>query len=305
MSEEIAVDVQAKELYKRALLAVNRRQEDVRHKGRFEVGDLFDISTGIVKNLKKSGQLNSYAIYYYDKNDISISHAVNVAIFTVTLASGMKQSFDELIILASIGLLHDVGIGKISQNLLNKDRSSILPGDKSLMETHPRLGQEAILESDPSMEKIATVAFHHHELMNGNGYPQHLSDGEIDIHARMLSMVDTYESLIHPRDHRDALIPPKGARELINQRGRSFDPYLLKMLIEHISIYPIGCYVELNSGTVGKVIQTSKHNPVRPVVQLLYDLKGNTIKSQLINLVENPLLSIRNCVPPPEWKQIV
>lgn len=304
MSDELSVSPSAKDLYKRSLLAVTRRQDEVRRRGRFEVGDLFDLSGELVRRLQQSEQLNSYAVYYFDPRDVARSHAVNVTIFSVMLASGMGRSFDEQVRLAAAGLLHDVGIGGVPQAVLNKDAKLLSRLERRQAEEHSRLGEQAILESDPQLQEIATSTYQHHERMNGSGYPQRLKSDQISSRARILAIIDTYEALIHPRNHHDALIPPSGIRELLSQRGTSFDPALLKQMIEHISIYPRGCYMELNSQQIGKVVRTNRRNPLRPVVRLLYDSKGNAIKSQSIDLAENPLLSIRKCLPPPGWKRI-
>lgn len=99
-------------------------------------------------------------------------------------------------------------------------------------------------------------------------------------------------------------MPPLGLKEIIIKKRMSFSPEFVRSLIKHISIYPVGCFVLLNSGKTAKVIKTNRGNPVRLVARILFDSKGYPAKRQIVDLAANPLFSINACMLPAGMKPI-
>ena len=80
-----------------------------------------------------------------------------------------------------------------------------------------------------------------------------------------------------------------------------FSSKIIKVFIKEISIYPIGSYVRLNSKATGVVIDTSEKNPMRPVVELLFDVNGNAVTgNKILKLDENQILYIVDSIPKEE-----
>lgn len=289
----------AKDLYKQALSFVVQKELEVRKTGRLTLGGWFDLAAQIVNSLALSEHLNSYAIYYYDIVDITRSHVVNTAIFSTILAKGLNYPEHDLVQICAAGLLHDIGIGAINQEILHKDVKGLAKRDLEHVESHAQLGYNLIYKADPHLEEIALTILQHHERGDGGGYPQNITEGQMLPMAKILTLIDTYEALIHPRDHRDALIPPLGLQELIKQEGKSFSKPLVKTLIESISLFPVGCYVKLNSGEIAKVIRTNPRYPNRPEVKILFDTAGRRTKPRQINLADDNLIYIQQCTPLP------
>jgi len=286
-----------KVLYKEALEYIKIHQNDLRDTGKFQFDNLFELSEGIVRNIDESTDLSSLAVHYFDINDLTISHAVNVTIFSAVLAKGLKYSTDEQIRLCAAALIHDIGSAKVPLEILEKDERKLTQHEIWKFRSHSALGAEAILNSEPSQSYLAKVIYQHHEKDNGHGYPDRLLEDDLLPDARVISMIDAYEALIHPRSHRDALVPPVGIKQIISQKGSFYSTHLVKALIEYISIYPVGLYVQLNSGEIGKVNKTRKENPLRPEVKLIFDAQRNPIKNQYIDLNENYLETIERSIP--------
>ena len=294
----------AKEIYKQALLYVIEREREVQATGRITVGRLFDIAGEIVRSIEKSEQLNSYAVYYFDPADITRSHVINTAIFTTVLARGIGYSGDELTGICATALLHDIGVAKLDSAIFNKPVALLNPEELNSIEKHSGFGYEIITRSDDKLEEFAQPVYQHHEKGDGSGYPKQLLEKDMNRNAKIISLIDTYEALVHPRDHRDALVPPVGIQELVRQEGKRFSRPLMKALIETISLYPTGCYVKLNSGEIAKVIKTNKHIPTRPQVKILFDASRQRAKQQILDLAMNNLAFIETCIPPPGMRKI-
>ncbi len=294
----------AKDIYKKALAYVVNKEHEVREKGKLAIGGLFEMAKLIVDATEQSEQLNSFAIYYYDTADITRSHVVNVAIFATVLARGLGYSDDELIRVCASALLHDIGISKMDSAILNKMTRHLKHSEITAMKNHSGFGYEIIMQSDHRLEEIAKIVYQHHEKGDGSGYPKHLHEDEMLPAAKILSLIDTYEALLHPRDHRDALVPPQGIHELIRQEGTHFSQRLMKILVETISIYPAGCYIQLNSDETAKVVKTNPKFPTRPEIRILTDRNGNPVPHQILDLTQNSLTVINRCIPPPGMTRI-
>ena len=294
----------AKDIYTQALHYVNQKEVEVRETGKITVAQLFELAKMIVESTEQSEQLNSFAIYYFDTADITRSHVINTAIFATVLARGIGYKGDDLIRICATALLHDIGVARLDRSILNRMITQLKPAEINVIRNHSGFGYEIIIQSDNKLENLAQSVFQHHEKGDGSGYPRQLTDKEMLPTAQILSLIDVYESLIHPRSHRDALIPPAGIQELIKQEGHHFPRPLMKALIETISLYPAGCYVKLNSGEIAKVIKTNRSMPTRPQVKIMFDAKGQAAKPQIIDLVQNNLIAIRTCIPPPGMQKI-
>jgi len=293
----------AKDLYKQALSFVVHKELEVRKTGRLTLGGWFDLASQIVHSLALSQQLNSYAVYYYDVIDITRSHVVNSAIFSTVLAKGLGYTENDLMRVCAAALLHDIGIGSINQEVLHKEVTRLAKRDLKAVESHSQLGYKLILNANPRLEEIALSILQHHERGDGSGYPQKIMEDQMLPIAKILTLIDTYEALIHPRDHRDALIPPLGLQELIKQEGKSFSKPIMKALIESISLFPAGCYVKLNSGEIAKVIRTNPKYPNRPEVEILFDNSGRRTKPRQVNLSHDNLIYIQRCTALPGMAQ--
>ena len=285
-------------LYSQIVGYIDTQQKYVAVSAALQMEGAFQLAEKIIGSLVQSDLLNTYAVNYYDTRDITISHAANVAIFTAVLAKGMRLESEEQLTLTTAALLHDVGFGRIPPQIVQKDPKLLLPGEQQIIEEHSLYSQDAILSSAANLENIATIVFQHHELSNGKGYPLHHTEHEIIEGAKIIGLIDTYEALLHPRSHRDALIPPRGIQQIMTQRGDEFPKRLIRALLEHITMFPVGTYIELSTNEIGRVIQTSPKNPTRPVVEIIYGTDGQELdKPRPLDLREEYLINIRKCVP--------
>ncbi len=288
---------EAKQNYIQILNYITKSQQSVIKTATVDISDIIPLARKIVTFMKRSKDLSYYAINYYDPKDLFVSHSANVAIFSTTIGIGLKYSDEELLQLCAAGILHDIGITKIPAQIKNETEEELGKEEIHYFRKHSKLGYESIEKNSEFSEKIAQVALHHHERNDGSGFPDQLSGDDIHPHARIISLIDVYEALIHPRSHRDKLVPPAGIQQIIKNKGNYFSKPILKALINYISIYPIGTYVKLSSDEVARVVDLNSNNPVRPKVRVIYNSKGQKIEPYLLDLVKEPLIHIKKCLP--------
>ena len=255
---------------------------------------LQNLSTKLVDAfLEDSNNMLTYLNKPTPANDYLPYHSVNVSLLSVALGAKLGYDRPKLLELAQASLLHDVGMAKIPKNVLFKS-APLSPEDREKIEKHPLHGR-AIVENIKGLTQDVLHAVHQsHERELGQGYPQRYKDGEIHEFAKIIGLSDTYEAFTHDRVYRKAVCPYKAIREIIRKNGQFFQHSILKALIETVTFYPSGCYVELSTGEVGIVKKVCADFPMRPVVQTVWDKNKKKLEeTKEIDLSTHPFISIK------------
>ena len=160
---------------------------------------------------------------------------------------------------------------------------------------HPVQGYQVLKSLGSISEEAATISLQHHEQYNGQGYPRKMKGIDITEFARIAAVADNYEALVEDRSYRPRCYYYKAMKELVSSGSGKFDPVILRVFISVLSVYPIGSLVLLNNQKIGIVVGSFQNNPMRPVVKVLKDEKGNRIKGiEIVNLLEEQKLYIVN-----------
>lgn len=130
------------------------------------------------------------------------------------------------------GLLHDIGMVFLPQEII--ERPGKLTDDEFVVvKQHPVIA-EKILSNLSIFSNILPIIRHHHERYDGAGYPDHLKGDEIPLVARILHLVDSWESMVADRSYREALSQEQALEELEKNADKQFDPTLVKAFVEFI-----------------------------------------------------------------------
>ncbi len=202
--------------------------------------------------------------------------AVNCIILAVLIGQNLKLPNYQLVNLATAAVLHDIGMTKIPNAILNKS-GQLTEKERKIMTTHPIYSYRVITRELGYAEEVGRTALYHHERWDGKGYPKQLKGKEIPLTARILSVVDAYEAMVRERPYRDSMIGYRAMRQILNDNSRRFDAEILKVFLKSMGIYPVGSIVILNDGSVAKVIKNHKQVLLRPVVRILVSSSGRKI----------------------------
>jgi putative nucleotidyltransferase with HDIG domain len=145
-------------------------------------------------------------------------HSASVARYARDIAARMGLSQEEQELAHVCGLVHDIGKVGLPPGLLEKPGPLTLQ-ERRLMEEHTIIG-ERILANVDSYSEIAKIVRHHHERVDGNGYPDRLIDNDIPVISRILAVADAYDAMTSDRPYRDAM-PPQVARLRLAQAVES------------------------------------------------------------------------------------
>lgn len=148
-------------------------------------------------------------------------HSAAVAVYSRDIASQMGLSESEQRAVHLAGLVHDIGKIGLPSGLLEKEGPLTLE-ERRVMQRHSEIG-ERILTNVQSYEDIAQIVRHHHERVDGNGYPDGRAGEEIPLLARIIAVADAYNAMTSDRPYREAMPSPVARMRLAHAVGSQFD----------------------------------------------------------------------------------
>ncbi|MGI6038109.1 MAG: HD-GYP domain-containing protein, partial [Limnochordia bacterium] len=208
----------------------------------------------------------------------TFGHSVNVCLLSIL--TGMKMGFNELELrdLATGALLHDIGKTQINKQVLLKP-GALTEGEYAHVQLHTTFGFEALRRIPDFSILVAHIAYQHHERLEGQGYPRGLRGDDLHTYARIVAVADSYDAMTADRIYRPGKEPKAAIQELQQMAGRYYDPQVVEIFCSNVAVYPVGTWVQLNSGYVGVVVDINASTPKRPVVRLLFDPQGRPMNS--------------------------
>jgi len=160
-------------------------------------------------------------------------HSYQVANYATQLGKRLGLTSGELSQLYYAGLVHDIGKIGIPDNILNKP-DTLTPEEYSIMKRHPELGKNILLQVK-SLENILPIIYHHHEYVDGNGYPDKLRDSQIPFLAKLISLVDAFDALTSDRAYRYALSVPEALSIIQAKAGQQWDTELIEIWVDIVN----------------------------------------------------------------------
>jgi putative nucleotidyltransferase with HDIG domain len=154
-----------------------------------------------------------------------------VSRYAVELAREMGYSPEDVRIIRSAGLLHDIGKLNLPDSILTK-HDPLTDAEWDMIRYHPELGTR-ILKYIPGLRDCMDAVLYHHERYDGNGYPHGLKGEDIPRDARIMAIADSYDAMISERGYKKRKLTKKEAiEELEACSGTQFDPELVKIFIK-------------------------------------------------------------------------
>ena len=284
--------------YRQAEAALAKVAAAVQQHEDVDLSELTQLASAIVGSLHISDQLVVEALSSPPGPPL-ITNLINVGILATKVGVGLGYYGTELQRLALAGLVHDIGIFAVPQQVLTKTgRLSV--EERGLVEQHPRMGHDVIERLGADYAWLAEVVLQAHERGKGQGYPHRLKGREINELAQIIGLVDIFDALVSPRPYRRRLLPHEAVRELLTTERTAFPREIMKALVEQLSVYPLGTRVRLSSGEEGVVVRITARYPSRPVVRITGLEDTSTAESlRLADLSLQPHVSVVDTVEPP------
>lgn len=216
-------------------------------------------------------------------------HSLNVAVMALMLGKELKLSKEEISILGLAALFHDVGIIEIPDRILLKTEA-LNRAEQALYEKHCEWSVGACKKAGLPQDAI-TLVMQHHELCDGSGYPSGLKLKDIHPLARVLTLVDQFDSCCNRPIPTDSHTPHEALALMFSQQRAHFDALPLNTFIRCMGVYPPGSVVLLSNESFAMVVSVNSSRPLKPQV-LVYIPGTPPEETPLIDLEKEADLNI-------------
>jgi len=258
--------------------------DDIRAGHSVKASNTRKVVSGMVESILRNPDALVLLNNLRDNSDYAIAHSLNVCTLTLAFGRYLGLNKEELIEIGMGALLHDVGEIRVPKEIMSK-QGLLSKEENRLMQAHTQHGADILRLSKGIPATAIEIARAHHERSNGQGYPAGLREDDITYFARIVGIIDVYDSVTSSYNHRDSINSTEALKNMYNWRNEMFDGELVEQFIQCLGIYPVGSIVELNNGEVGIVIAVELDKRLQPKLMLVRDqFKKAYTPPRIINL---------------------
>jgi len=298
--------IRAKQLIAEAKLTTQKLMQDVRLGKRMELNQVERTVDKMTDSILRNKDALVSLLRIKEVDEYTYVHSISVSALCISFAQGLDFEAAQIKQIGIGGLLHDIGKMKVPLDILNKP-GPLSEKEFQIMKRHVKDG-ESTLQQYPNLDQSCTcVTSHHHERLDGTGYPEGLKGEQISLFGQIAAIVDIYDALSSERCYKNAMPPTEALKKLYEWSQSYLNRELVEKFVAHLGIYPIGSLVRLENSLLAVVVDHGAKNLLHPVVRAVYDVKktlrlepSDTVLGGQIN-AGNPY-GIVGCESPEKWQ---
>ena len=252
--------------------------------------ELVEIVDGVTASLVRDPLALPSITRLRQQHEYSYVHSVAVCGWMVGLAQELQLAPEQVRDAGLAGLLHDVGKAMLPSELLNRSGSYTV-AETALLQEHSLRGYEALRDVPDMPATVIDAAWHHHERLDGSGFPDRLSGDAIGLFARMAAICDVYDKMTCPPVGIEKL-PSSQALDFLRNARAEFDEVMVRSFARVVGAFPPGALVRLRSERLGIVLDESERDPLHPVVAVFRHVRGGNIQPLRMSTKSDPIIGI-------------
>jgi HD-GYP domain-containing protein (c-di-GMP phosphodiesterase class II) len=295
--------VRAAQICKQAKQAVVAMFQEVRMGNAVDTGG----ARRLVQDISESVSRNPLALISMARiktaDDYTYMHSVAVCAMMVALGRQLGLDDAQTRSAGLAGLLHDLGKAVMPPLILNKP-SKLTEAEFGVIKSHPAEGHRMLLNGEKMDPVALDVCLHHHEKVDGSGYPKGLKGDEISLLAKMGAVCDVYDAITSNRAYKTGWDPAESLRKMAEWSKGHFDPAVFQAFVKSMGIYPVGSLVLMKSGRIGVVTEQAGKSLTTPKVKMFYSTKSSLrIPAMMVDLSRADTLDrIAGREDPAKWR---
>lgn len=199
-------------------------------------------------------------------DDVTFAHSISVSLLCRLIGEWMQFPEQELQVLSTCGLLHDIGKLQIPGEIISKP-GKLTDEEYNKVKEHPMLGYRLLKDRDLD-ERVKLAALLHHERCDGKGYPMHIEADKINEFSKIVMIADVYDAMTADRSYRTGMCPFQVLGIMQEDGLQKYDPLLLMLFMEKTAQAYINSTVCLSDQRIGEVVSVNRDSISRPLVKV-------------------------------------
>jgi len=236
-----------------------------------------------------------------ERDDYTYMHSVAVCALMVSLSRQLGLDDAQTREAGLGGLVHDLGKSAIPLAILNKP-GKLTDNEFAAVRNHPEAGHRLLIEGRGAGEIPLDICLHHHEKVDGTGYPHRLAGDDITHFAKMGAVCDVYDAITSDRPYKAGWDSAVAIRKMNEWSSGHFATEIFQAFVKTVGIYPIGSLVRLESGLLAVVVDVTEGTLLTPQVKTFYCTRRRArIAPRLLDLAEAKAERIASWEDPAKW----
>jgi len=289
VAKRVALDEEVRRAHKlcaRSKSAVVAMFSEVRMGQAIDAGQVVELVEEISASVLRNPNALISLARLKNSDEYTYMHSVAVCALMIALARQLGLSEEQVREAGMAGLLHDIGKMMIPDDILNKP-GKLTDSEFDTVRSHPLAGGKILMDSQQVSAMVLDVCLHHHEKVDGSGYPHRLMGDQISLFARMGAVCDVYDAITSDRPYKNGWDPAESIRKMAEWCKGHFDEAVFKAFVKSVGIYPTGSLVRLESGRLGVVMDQHETSLLTPRVKVFFSAKSKApIPQQIIDLAK-------------------
>ncbi len=276
-----------------SLASTHELLERARREGRLDLPAAQDIVTELLERAEHDLPLTLALAGTALHHDYLVDHSLAVAIHSLAMGLALDYGRSQCAELALGALLHDVGMTRVSEQILEK-RGPLGPEELAEIRSHPHAGVELLKKTPGAGLPLPFAVFQDHERADGRGYPRGAANGWIHDHAKVIAVADVYQAMTAPRPYKPRRSAHRAVLQLLSMVQEDvLDGVACRAFLLMHGVFPVGSWVRLADGRIARAVDSRGKPYDRPVVRVVGAPDGSPLETpETIDLSREPDLAV-------------